>query len=103
MSNTKNTGGAAFPTTGEQFVEGVHGIQPQSAYGMQGSEGMTLRDYFAARAMHGIVSGVSSLDKEGEERVRKDWLKSYPGRTWGQAASEQAYHIADAMLKARDL
>ena len=60
-----------------------------------------LRDEFAMRAMQGIVAGVSSLSKYDEDRVRKDWQKSYPGMTWGQAAAEQSYHIADAMLEAR--
>ena len=85
--STIETGGPAFPVGSGDMRDPV---------------GMTLRDYFAAKAMQGIVAGVSGLDKEGEERVRKDWLKSYPGRTWGQAASEQSYHIADAMIKARE-
>jgi hypothetical protein len=64
MSNT-NTGGPAFPTaTLAQKTEG----------------GMTLRDYFAAKAMQGLTQKYSH---EGD-------------------ISRNAYKIADAMLKARD-
>jgi hypothetical protein len=64
MSNTK-TGGHAFPTS--QIAD---------------SDGMTLRDYFAAKAMQGMmVDGIHENDF-----------------AW---ASAQAYKVADAMLKAR--
>ena len=46
-----------------------------------GSTGMTLRDYFAAKAMQGICA-------------RVHWSHS--------GTAETAYEIADAMLKARD-
>jgi hypothetical protein len=63
---SKDTGGPAFPTG--------------TAY-----QGMTLRDYFAAKAMQGIVSvlnrGIRPTDME--------------------AVCKDAYAIADAMLKAR--
>jgi hypothetical protein len=65
MSNTK-TGGHAFPTS--QIAD---------------SDGMTLRDYFAAKAMQGdFNAGVS--DNEFD------------------AVAKRAYKAADAMLKARD-
>jgi len=85
MSDTNkiNDGGPAFPGNGEQFVEGVHGIQPQSAYGMHGSEGMTLRDYFAAKAMQAMVSNGASLGSD-------------------QRTAEVSYRIADAMIAARE-
>ncbi len=50
------------------------------------SHGMILRDYFAAKAMQGILS---SLDSAG-----LNYLES-------GIASSQAYAIADAMLKER--
>lgn len=79
----KNTGGPAFPVFGVNCVrvdmDGSAEYEPQ-----QISDGMTLRDYFAAKAMAGICG-------------HRD--------TWGflssQAISKQAYDIADAMLKAR--
>lgn len=51
------------------------------------SPGMTLRDYFAAKAMQGICS-----DPE-----------KYAGEyNWIEHNAEYAYKIADAMLKARE-
>ena len=55
--------------------------------------GMTLRDYFAAKAMQGLMSGRWKTDVHGHQydAYRSDadeWAKS-------------AYHFADAMLKAR--
>ena len=45
-------------------------------------DGMSLRDYFAAAAMHGMLADSTYND------------------TWGKCA-EKAYSAADAMLKAR--
>lgn len=68
MSNT-NTGGQAFPRPGD--------FNPQL--------GMTLRDYFAAKALNGLLA--ASLMHEG---------------VWKQnEVAETAYEIADAMLAAR--
>lgn len=66
MSNT-NTGGPAFPS---------HGSMGEVA-----QEGMTLRDYFAAKAMQGCIAA---------------------GRFQGYAScAADSYAMADAMLKAR--
>lgn len=51
-------------------------------------EGMTLRDYFAAKAMQGMVTANVSIDID----------KDYPFQT--RAAT--AYMIADAMIKERE-
>ncbi|WP_227734674.1 hypothetical protein [Yersinia proxima] len=72
------TGGLAFPATGrpdQQFIK---------------QEGMTLRDYFAAKAMQGII-------------------RRWDGYGFGGGAdspeykelADSAYSIADAMIKAR--
>lgn len=60
------------------------------AYPTQGYEGLTVRDYFAAKAMQG-------------------WLASYPERDQHPVAThrenmvaELSYLMADAMLKARE-
>jgi len=67
---TTNTGGTAFP---QYFID-------KNVTRMKG--GMTLRDYFAAKAMQALIGhGADS--------------KQYP------IDAEQAYVIADAMLKAR--
>ena len=78
MSNTK-TGGPAFPKT--PFIEiGT----PQN--------GMTLRDYFAAKAMHimwdAYDKGYCGLNNNDAPNV--------------EIIAEGAYQMADAMLKARD-
>jgi len=57
--------------------------------------GMTLRDYFAAKAMQGLMSGRWKTDMHGQQfdayRADADeWAKS-------------AYHFADAMMKEREL
>ena len=67
---SKDTGGPAFPAPA-----GVAHITEQ---------GMTLRDYFAAKAMQGIISA---------------WNTGMPP---GQLTSEAAYQYADAMIKARN-
>jgi hypothetical protein len=66
MSNT-NTGGPAFPVPLDAFDD---------------REGMTLRDYFAAKAMQGMLACPGSI------RVDDD--------------ASLAYKMADAMLKARE-
>ena len=70
MSNT-STGGPAFPR-GE----------------IQTAPGMTLRDYFAAKAMQGILAGTHPIVKETEPLP---------------TVARVAYAQADAMLKARDV
>ena len=67
MSNT-NTGGPAFPVTEDNYVH-------------KDNTGMTLRDYFAAKAMQAIVSN---------------------GDVNSQKISQASYVIADAMLEARE-
>ena len=63
-----NTGGPAFPS---------------EAYGNAGPHiGMTLRDYFAAKAMQGMLAN---------------------GESGLQTLSQAAYILADAMLKAREV
>ena len=67
MSN-KETGGPAFPYTGA------------------GVEGMTLRDYLAAKAMHGMLASCTGWSEAQQERLAKC-----------------SYSMADEMLKAREV
>lgn len=72
-----NTGGPAFP---------IQGFSTRSGQGFQAvmADGMTLRDYFAAKAMQGLLA----CDIEcGPDNV--------------QSIAESSYIMADAMLKAR--
>lgn len=75
MSNT-NTGGPAFPSglidpsTPEDAVQSLH-------------NGMTLRDYFAAKAMQGLLAGNLTTTKMS-------------------VIAGECYAMADAMLEARN-
>ena len=67
---SKKTGGPAFPITKESRL-------------MVCSEGMTLRDYFAAKAMQG-------------------WLGSRAMAVDGRQVAAAAYILADAMISERE-
>ena len=67
MSNT-NTGGPAFPTQVASY------------------EGMTLRDYFAAKAMQVVLYQCDC----------------FPDEDWRMGVALDSYKMADAMLRARE-
>jgi hypothetical protein len=72
-----NNGGHAFPLRGF-------------------SDGMSLRDYFAAAALQGQIANVgitSGIGEEAEKKAENPLL----------AMAELAYRHADAMLEAREL
>lgn len=94
MSETRDDGGAAFPRNRHSY---------EDRWGSQivdrAQEGMSLRDYFAAKAMAGIVG---SIDNE-EGYVRLAELAQGAGLdTVSQWIARESYKQADAMLKARD-
>ena len=60
--------------------------------------GMTLRDYFAAKAMAAILSGMSA-SKEMALMAQSVWKKK--GISDVEYFSEAAYRYADAMMEAR--
>ena len=68
---TKDTGGPAFPYE-YKFGDGT----------AKRAEGMTLRDYFAAKAMQGLLTGCSDPDHV--------------------SFAKWCYEIADAMLAERN-
>ena len=70
MSADTNTGGPAFPTTEVAMMRSL--------------QGMTLRDYFAAKAMQAFIASPLLKVELGE-----------------YATALNAYKVADAMLKAR--
>ena len=70
MSDTTNNGGPAFP------ISEANGAN-------SGMPGMTLRDYFAAKAMQSYL-----LDKDRDSFTFEQWANA-------------AYEMADAMLAAR--
>lgn len=55
----------------------------------QKDTGMTLRDYFAAKAMSSILSNLCTNDYHSDLSIK-----------W---ATEKAYYISDQMLKQREL
>ena len=74
----RDTGGPAFPAMHFDLGENEHG--------------MTLRDYFAAQAMQGLLAA--------------DWCANLRNDHYGENAgnstvARDAYMIADAMLEAR--
>lgn len=79
---SEKNGGPAFPgehPTGQvEYVDGVG-----NKYVFEPHEGMTLRDYFAAKAMQGFCTSINQ------------------DTTWDQDAAT-AYRVANAMLKARE-
>lgn len=75
-----NDGGPAFPV---QELNG-HGQQETTGFGM------TLRDYFAAKALGGMLARVDLFN--GDAMTNATHLE----------VSEAAYRYADAMLKARN-
>ena len=88
ISKHKATGGPVYPSIVSNSTEndmiGFVGevIKPghQVQYG-----GMTIRDYFAAAAIQGVLSNSSTKFNEG----------------WMKGLAKGAYEIADAMLEAR--
>lgn len=66
-----NDGGSAFPYVFKNFI-------------VEFEKGMTLRDYFAAKAMGGLIARSSN---------------GLPHEAW---VCKEAYKHADAMLKARE-
>ena len=68
-----NTGGPAFPTP-------THNLN---------NDGMTLRDYFAAKAMQTLLGS----EYTSEHGLHEGWM---------DAMAHEAYMVADAMLKQRE-
>jgi hypothetical protein len=62
--------------------------------GDNGCWGMSLRDYFAAKAMQAIYGG------EGA-RIVADRDKRYDETNWGEVVAANAYEMADAMIAER--
>ena len=77
MTEVNDNGGPAFPSGNEVTL---------GNWRSSGHSGMTLRDYFAAKAMEGLLSRLH----------RPLWSQD------GIDVAENAYFMADHMLKARE-
>lgn len=75
-----NDGGAAFPVPAINWID-EYGCQCTAV----GSDGMTLRDWFAGQAISNVVNDWSLSDPDIVRRV-----------------ATNAYRLADEMLKARE-
>lgn len=88
---TINDGGPAFPVS----TRGHDGVSGHGPYGHQNSAnswqfpGMTLRDYFAAKAMQAAIAA-------GHD----DHMRGLEG--WRDEFARESYRHADAMLAARE-
>ncbi|OKP53669.1 hypothetical protein A8A12_01775 [Serratia marcescens] len=78
---SKETGGQAFPRQQWEYDGQNNVLQYQE-------EGMTLRDYFAAKAMQGMLSNPGMWDLLNERHA--------------QYVAKDAFIMADAMLIARN-
>ncbi|EMJ7518945.1 hypothetical protein RGL88_000427 [Providencia rettgeri] len=74
---TDKTGGAAFPIPATE----LHGTDT----------GMSLRDYFAAKALNAVIIGI--YNDATAQQVYHNWS--------ADDFAKEAYTLADAMLKAR--
>ncbi len=83
MSNT-NTGGPAFTLPSAAYKEPIPGETELFD--------MTLRDYFAAKAMQGLCAGFSH---------QNTWPRSDQPEDY-EVVALHAYLMADALLKARE-
>lgn len=93
---------SAFPSNGgdsQTFEDGrtVHRFPP--------SYGMTLRDYFAAMAMGGLIESYESeaREKTANRAARTGFDENHydSDATYATQMAEESYAIADAMLVAR--
>lgn len=80
--SAKDNGGAAFPSPGV-VLDSHKSERQQGAYG-----GMTLRDYFAAKAMQGAMAEFANMPVD-EAQEKNGYLAA------------MAYTVADAMLAER--
>jgi hypothetical protein len=78
----EKNGGPAFPASALIVEDGKQKLQLQ--------EGMTLRDYFAAKVMQGMLA--SQSEYMGAFSVDE-----------AHKAADMSYKFADAMLKAREM
>ncbi|MEN9885449.1 MAG: Burkholderia virus [Pseudomonadota bacterium] len=82
MSNI-NTGGPAFPVADPFAVK----CPPTDAEALRLQQGMTLRDYFAAKAMQAYITA---------------WSINRQHPSLDEETARAAYMAADAMLEMRD-
>ena len=89
MSEAIDDGGHAFPQTAV-YDASREMVNEAGAYGV--ATGMTLRDYFAAKALTAILGNLKQWEY---------WCTEYSLEEAMDFASDKAYKQADSMLRAR--
>jgi hypothetical protein len=89
---SEKTGGSAFPA--RNFIV-PKDLEDKHVHALGETQGMTLRDYFAAKAMQAIVSSPDMFLTTGREGKNLDLEP-------GEAVARASYDIADSMLAERD-
>lgn len=103
MSEEIKNGGSAFPAP-EKIYKNVCMTSPSSPDAfIVSSSGMSLRDYFAAAALHGFCSNQQSLKENIKDcdAIQAKYGVSKPEMP-RQNLAFVCYQIADAMLEARE-
>ena len=93
MAEQSKDGGAAFPSTNE-LTQRVGDV----VFGTSGHRGMSLRDYFAAKAMQALIAAAHS--GHGTDAIMK--AAEATGLSESRIISSAAYDYADAMLAHRE-
>jgi len=71
-------------------MKDIQAFPLQATEDYTGQVGMSLRDYFAAHAMQGLLGSLG------------EWTASTPNLPFADTVACDAYWIADAMLEARE-
>ena len=85
---TVYSGGPAFPSKSKRHALYINGVGQGDPITIQ-NEGMSLRDYFAAQAMQGLIESLHMYDDPDSKGMVN-------------IIAEKAYEYADVMLAARD-
>ena len=91
MSDESKAGGPAFPKL----------TQDERWKTFQSTDGMTLRDYFAAKAMAAIIQSGTWGPQTADALHYEDDQEFVNNKA--ACLAEGAYQMADAMLKAREV
>ncbi|WP_158784992.1 hypothetical protein [Pantoea sp. BAV 3049] len=86
---SKETGGPAFPAEAKlnRINNEAYPVQTRDGDIFQ-FPGLTMRDYFAAKAMQGILANPGQLDNVNDDAAK--WV------------ARDSYKVADAMITARN-
>jgi len=101
MSEQVKDGGPAFPSRVSTVLKHSDGRKPDTTMIESGHLGLSLRDYFAAKAM--VAEYItSSSDATPEATAALIEAATRAGQTPIERIAFNAYRMADAMLAARE-